>query len=177
MSITRTGVPKDFSFASSDTFKLNDPTSTVESVENGENFAQTISYISKGEYQPEKASYPRFKKSFWEETQYNPAIGNTQLPGYEHNAHEKEQVTHWKKKGNIMSQEVRFPDDKPQNEKGPVKRTEYRHVFEKGQQYYGRKREINPFATAKAYAKPLDRVNQATLKVRIYVYMYCVVLI
>jgi hypothetical protein len=165
MSIIRNGVPKDFSFVSSDTFKLNDPTSTDQSIQSGDDFAHTISYISKGEYEPEKATYPRFKKSFWEESQYNPSIANTQVPGYEHNAHEKEQTSHWKKKGNVMSLEKRFPEPRPKNETGPTKSSSYSHFFEPGVQYYGRKREINPFATAKAYAKPLDRVNQATLQV------------
>jgi hypothetical protein len=165
MSIIRSGVPKEFSFASNDSFKLNDSTSTAESIQNGQDFAHTISYISKGEFEPEKASYPRFKKAFWEESQYNPAIANTQQRGYEHNAHSIEQTSHWKQKGCVMSLEKRFVEPPPQNETGPIKSSQYPHFFEKGQTYFGRTRELNPFATAKAYAKPLDRVNQATLLV------------
>jgi hypothetical protein len=165
MSITRTGVPKEFSFVSNDTFKLNDPTSTEESIQSGEDFAHTISYISKGEFEPEKATYPRFKKSFWEESKYNPAIANTHQPPYAHNAHQKEETSHWKQKGNVMNLQVRFPEPRPQSETGPTKAAAYPRFFEKGDTYFGRKRELNPFATAKAYTKPLDRVNQATLLV------------
>lgn len=166
MSIIRSGVPKEFSFASNETFKLNDSTSTAESIQNGEDFAHTISYISKGEFEPEKATYPRFKKSFWEESQHNPAIANTQQRGYEHNAHSMEQTNHWKKKGHVMSLEKRFVEPPPMNETGPVKAEQHAHFFEKGTTYFGRNRELHPFDTAKAYAKPLDRVNQATLRVR-----------
>lgn len=166
MSIIRSGVPREHSLVSISTFKLNDPSSTAESIQSGEEFAHTISYISKGEFEPERASYPRFKKTFWEESRYNPAIANTQQEGHEHDAHQKEQAGHWNKKGSVMSMQVRFPEKKPPCETGPIKAASYPHLFEKGEQYFGRKREVNPFATAKAYAKPLDRVNQATLRVR-----------
>lgn len=164
MSITRTGIPKEFSFSSNDSFRLNDSTSTVESIQNGEDFANTISHISKGEFTPERAKYPRFRKIFYEESQYNPSIANTHQVGYEHNAHQIEQRSHWSKTGHVVSLEERFPDPKPQNETGPVKPSEHPHFFEKSVKYFGRNRQLNPFHTAHQYTKPLDRVDKEVLK-------------
>ena len=172
MSIIRTGVPKEFSFSSHDEFKLADSTSTVESIEQGNDFARTISQISKGEYEPEKATYPKFKTTFWEESQYNPSIANTQQIGYDHNAHSVEQTNYWKKKGHVISQTKRFVEPPPPKLAGPKKTEQYPHFFEKGEVYYGRSRKINPFATAKQYTKPLDRVNKETLKVRRSLFLF-----
>ena len=166
MSIIRNGIPKEFSLTSNDSFRLNESTaSPIKSVDDGEEFAHTISCISKGDYEPEKATYPKFRKSFWEESRYNPRIERDGENSYAYNSYEIEQSNHWKKKGHKMSQQKRFPKPIPRGESGPVKASEYPHFFEKGQSYYGRSRKMNPFSVAKAYTKPLDRVNQATLKV------------
>lgn len=166
MSIIRSGVPREFSFtaSSNEDFKLNELSSTEDSIQRGEDFAFAISQLSKGEYEPKKATYPKFKKTFWEEAHYNPSIANTQQRGYSNNAHSIEHTSHWKKKGHVMSLEKRFVEPPPPKLAGPKKSEQYPHFFEKGDVYFARTRELNPFATAKQYTKPLDRVNQETLK-------------
>jgi hypothetical protein len=132
--------------------------------DNGNVFSNTISTISKGNFVPEKKKYPQFRTTFWEESQFNPSIANTSQ-SYEYEAHIGEETSHWSAKGHIWDTQKRWVEPRPQNETGPIKRTEYLHFFENGQKYFGRNRQLLPYVRAKVYTRPLDRRDEEIVEV------------
>lgn len=142
---------------------IDNGSSSIKVVEEGEEFAIAIASLSKGNYVPAKKSYPPFKKTFWEEPKYNPSLSQTSQE-YEFPAHIKEESSHWHQHGHIWDTEKRFIQPKPKNEIGPIKSEEYPHYFENGQKYFGRKREILPLLRAKVYTRPLDRCDENIVK-------------
>lgn len=156
------------SISAKSTLKFNLSQSSIDNstkvIEEGQQFASAVASLATGNYVPVKKEYPSFKKTFWEESRYNPAISQTSQE-YEFTSHIQEESSHWGGHGHHFDTEKRFIPPKPTSERGPRKREEYPHFFESGQKYYGRKREILPLLRAKIYTRPLDRCDEETQKV------------
>lgn len=123
----------------------------------GEFFATAIAEGISQNKGPKKATYNRFRTTFWEEPLYNPEI----LHGHINHAHEyleKEQHRAWDRPQPkwSLSSDVRFRDNVYTNP-GPQKPERFPNCFEKPHKYWGRQRKINPFARAKVYTRPNDR--------------------
>jgi hypothetical protein len=157
------------SISAKSTLKFNLSQDSIDSsskvIEDGQQFASAVASLASGNYHPEKKQYPAFKKTFWEEPKYNPALSQT-AQEYEFEAHHQEESSHWHSRGHLWDIKKRFIPPKPQNETGPIKREEYPRFFENGQKYFGRKREILPLLRAKIYTRPLDRCDEEVQKVR-----------
>lgn len=104
-----------------------------------------------------KAYYPEFRKTFWEERLYNPAIGNTHID-HAFDALDREQQKAWRKNGYkwSLSSDVRFRDN-AYNNPGALKPDRFPQCFEKPIKHWGRERKINPYNRAKVYTRPNDR--------------------
>mmetsp|Transcript_9052 Transcript_9052/g.13607 ORF Transcript_9052/g.13607 Transcript_9052/m.13607 type:complete len:326 (-) Transcript_9052:778-1755(-) len=156
MSFTVEPCVKDGS--SDSLFKLDSGMQDVSHGTSDMDFAHTVSYISRGNFIPEKKQYPSFKKTFWEEPMYNPPLA-TASQDHAYEAYIKEQDSHWKRKGKIFDTQKRLVPPKPANERGPVKAPQYPHFFEKGEKYFGRKRKILPYLRAQLYTRPIERCD------------------
>ncbi len=127
----------------------------------GMQFAKAIASIAVGQYKDlaevkkKKKVFPPFKKIFYDEVRYNPPLGNTHM-SYEYNAHYKEEERYWKRTGTKFSDDPKvgnyhLPDQGPKNP------PEFPYCMERPVKVYGRSREVQPFATAHKYNKPVER--------------------
>ena len=124
----------------------------------GKEFANTVTYISRGDYIPRKKTYPAFRKIFYEEAAHNPAIKNPNDEAYTY--HEMEQKKYWYSKGKSFDTQERFVEEKDYSTRGPVKAAAHPHFFENGQKYFGRQRKILPYLRAQLYTRPMSRVDE-----------------
>jgi hypothetical protein len=147
-------------------FKLDEIHGGSLPLRHAREFAHTVKYISKKEKDdvPSKHPYPVFKKTFWEEDKFNAGLANPSQE-YSHDAHMKEQEGYWDSSKGSWNRSSRFINVKDYTERGPTKVSEYDHIFEKGTQYYGRKREILPYMRARLYTSPNERYDTTALTV------------
>lgn len=128
----------------------------------GQNFANSVVLGSTGS---QEATYPKFKRIFWDEPIYNPPIQNTHMC-YEFDAQLKEIDTHWKRSGKKFTDEPRLAKNNMETPGGPLKPSEFPHIMEKGSKYYGRDRIFKPFKRAEMLSRPMPQNNfHKTLKV------------
>jgi hypothetical protein len=168
MSGTHSPGIKDMSGRVDFMFKIAnlDSGSSLESLE-GKEFAHTVTYISRGDYVPEKKQYPSFRKIYYEEEKYNPGMANPN-DTCAFNSFEREQTQHWQRKGTIFDKQERFQDMKGYNSRGPVKPDEFPHVFEKGEKYFGRERKILPYLRAQLYTRPFAKCDEEKRQVSLW---------
>lgn len=138
--------------------------SNSDDYEYGEDFAQTIAVISSGAYVPQKKEYPEVKKVFWEESKYNPSL-LTKDQDYGAEYYQREQSEYWGKKGHKWNEQQRFLREIPVSERGPKKAPEYEHCFETPERYWGRERQVRPFARARLYQCPVERFDPSIVAV------------
>lgn len=131
------------------------PNQSIESAL-GSDFALAIASIAQGIGKESKKVYPPFKKAFFEETMYNPPIGNTHIC-YEYDAQFSEMDRRWAKPGKKFSEEPRIS---PLNTYGPIKNDDITNFFEKPKKIFGRRRAVGrPFEKAQQYSRNRHSAN------------------
>lgn len=166
MSGARSPNMKDMSESIDFMFKVDGESSASLESFQGKEFAHTVTYISRGDYVPEKKQYPSFRKIFYEEEKFNPAVGNPNSTAA-FDSFEKEQTAHWQRKGPIFNKQDRFAENRSFNVRGPVKPEEFPHVFEKGEKYFGRERKILPYLRAQLYTRPMPKCDEEKRQVSV----------
>ena len=131
-------------------WKLAEGSQLSQASLHGEDYAETIRSLALGGSKSEPSlqqnfEYPSFKKVFFMEPRYNPALDNTHM-SYEMDAQIKEQEAAWAKGGKVFSGEPRFPKWYVQPTPGGfLKVEEIPKVSEKPVLYYPRNGEVRPF--------------------------------
>ena len=120
----------------------------ADSIMSASNSVDSVSSSTK----PRK-QYPKFRKMFWEEPIYNASIINPTRISYDQQFGEME--AHWSRAGKKFSSEPKMAGEN--YFEGPTRPQEFKQFSEKPLQYWGHTREVDPFKTARAYCKPLDK--------------------